>query len=98
MGDVRTGPGSGAAHAGRFGPELGQVLRVERARRLDRLADDLVERDLLLLERAALVEPRKQKQVVNEQAHPLRLAADARHRSRENVGAARSTAREELRV
>ena len=68
------------------------------ARRLDRLADDLRELDRLLLERAALVEPREQQQVVDEQAHPLRLARDAGHRALEIVRPRRRATVEQLGV
>ena len=73
-------------------------IRLHELRRLDGLGDDAADVDRLLLERPALVEPRQQQQVVDEQAHPLRLARDPRHRPRQVLGMLGSAAREELGV
>ena len=71
---------------------------LDRARGLDGVGDDLVEVDRLALERPALVEPREQQQVVDEQAHALRLARDPAHRALEVGGPVGGAAREELGV
>ena len=50
------------------------------------------------VERPALVEVREEEQVLDEDAHPLGLAADALHRALEIVGPAGGAAGEELGV
>ena len=67
-------------------------------RGLDRLAHYLFELDRLTLERPSLVEARQEEQVVHEQAHPLRLAADALHRARKVVRPPVGAAREQLGI
>ena len=71
---------------------------IDGERGVDGLGDDRVELDRLPLERPALVEPGEQEQVVDEQAHPLRLAADAAHRAGEVVRPPVGAAEEQLGV
>ena len=78
--------------------ELDLAAGVERAGRLDRVTCDLLDLDGLALERASLVEPGEQEQVVDEQSHPARLALDAGHRALEIVGPLARAAVEELRI
>ncbi len=72
--------------------------RLQHPRGVDRLRDDLLQRNRPLLERPSFVESREQQQVLDEETHALRLACDPRHRPLEVVGAGRGTAREELGV
>ena len=67
--------------------ELDRALGIDRLGRLDSLADDVVQSHRLALERPAVVEPGEEQEVVDEKAHPLRLATDAPHRALEVVGA-----------
>ena len=61
--------------------------------------DDVVELDRLALERPALVEPREQQQVVDEQAHPLATRARSPPSSaRDRPAAGPRAAREQLGV
>ena len=78
--------------------ELELAARVEHARRLDRLARDLAELHRSALERTALVEPGEQEQVVDEKAHPTRLALDPGHCALEVLGALARAPVEELGV
>ena len=78
--------------------EVDRPLRLHRLRRLDRLGEDLVELHRLLRERTAFVEPREEQEVVDEHAHPLRLARDPGHRARQVVGPPVGAAPEELRI
>ena len=78
--------------------ELDRTARLERARRVDRVARELGQVDRLALERPALVEPREQQQVVDEEPHPPRLALDSRHRPSEIVGPVARAALEQLGV
>ena len=82
----------------RLGRERDLALRLDRPRRLDGFAHEVVELDGLALQRPALVEPGQEKQVVDEEAHALGLAADPRHRAGEVLGPLRGAALEELRV
>ena len=81
-----------------LGVELDRPFRVDGLRGLDRLADDLVEPNGLALERPAVVEAREQQEILDEQAHALRLAADSPHRALEVVRPLGRAAVVELRV
>ena len=78
--------------------ELDLAARVERARRLDRVARDVAELDGLALERPALVEAGEQEEIVDEQPHPPGLALDPGHRALEVVRPLARAAVEQLRV
>ena len=78
--------------------ELEPPVRLDGARGLDGLADELGEVDLLAFERAALIEAREQEQVVDEHRHPGCFALDPGHRAGEIVGAVARSAAEELGV
>ena len=78
--------------------DVDRALGLDRPRGLERLGDDLLERDRLELERPALVEVGEQQQILDEDAHPLGLAADPGHRALEVVGPAGGAAGEELGV
>jgi hypothetical protein len=75
-----------AEHAGRLGLEGDRAPGLHDRRGLDGLADQLVQVDGLALQRTALVEPCEQEQVLDEQAHPLRLAADSGHQACQILG------------
>ena len=75
-----------AEHHGGFELDLDRPLRLDQVRGLDGLRHDVGELDRVALERAPFIETREQQQIVDEQAHPLGLARDARHRAGEVGG------------
>ena len=78
--------------------ERDRAIGLDRLRGLDGLADHLVERDGVALERAPVVEAREEQEVVDEEAHALRLAADPAHRALEVVRPLGRAAAVELRI
>ena len=81
-----------------FERDLDRTLRLDGARRVDRLRDDRREVNRLALERPPFVEPREKEKIVDEEAHPLRLARDAGHRPLEILRMRGGAAAEQLRV
>ena len=82
----------------RLGGELDRTARLDDASSVDGLPHDRREVDGLPFERAALVEAGEQEQVVDEQAHPLGLARNPRHRALEILGTCGGAAAEQLGV
>ena len=91
-------PVSIADHDRGLGLDRDQAPGLHRSRRLDRLDGDLAQLDRLAVERAPLVEPGEQQQIVDEETHALALALDPAHRPLQVVRPLARTTAEQLGV
>jgi hypothetical protein len=85
-------------NGGAVGLERDRALRRRHARVLDRVGGQLAHVDGLADRLAQLVEAREHEQVLDEQAHPLRLFLDALHRGLDGRGVGGRTHPEDLGV